>query len=303
MDEPGPESRKAAALRHRGSILAVGAFFIWGILPIYWKTIGHLGVLTVVGHRVVWSLVFLIPLLAYRGTLAKVARGFTSPSVVASHLVSGILLGLNWFLFILATLTDRVLEAAFGYFLNPLLNVAIGWFLLGEKRDRRQWLAVGLAAIGVLLQARAIGGIPWFGLGLAVSFALYGLARKKSPFGSLEGLAMETVLLTPVAIVVLLLAPAGPARSTLDLSLLGSSGVVTALPLLLFASAARRLDLARLGMLQFIAPTLQLLVGHFLYAEPLSPERLLSFVVIWAGVAVFLSEHWSRNKTQPAVPG
>ncbi|MFM7181055.1 MAG: EamA family transporter RarD [Verrucomicrobiales bacterium] len=303
MDEPGLENQDAAARRRRGSLLAVGAFAIWGFLPIYWKAIGHVGVLTIVGHRVVWSLVFLIPLLAIRGTLSKVAQGFTSPSVIGAHLLSGVLLGVNWFLFILATLTDRVLEAAFGYFLNPLLNVAIGWFLLGERRDKRQWLAVGLAAAGVFLQARAIGGMPWFGLGLAVSFALYGLARKKSPFGSLEGLAMETVLLIPVAIGFFAFAPTEPLRGTRDIVLLGFAGVVTAMPLLLFASAARRLDLARLGMLQFLAPTLHFLVGHFVYGEALSPARLLSFVVIWTGVAVFLSEHWSRSKPPPAVPG
>ena len=303
MDEPDTEIREAAARRQRGSVLAVSGFAIWGILPIFWKSIGHLGVLTVVGHRVVWSLVFLIPLVGVRGSLSKVARGFASPPVIRAHFFSGILLGLNWFLFILATLTDRVLEAAFGYFLNPLLNVAIGWFLLGERRDRRQWLAVALATIGVVLQARAIGGVPWFGLGLAVSFSLYALARKKSPFGSMEGLVMETLLLTPVAIAILLLAPAGQMRGAPDLLLLVFSGVVTALPLLCFASAARLLDLARLGMIQFVAPTLQFLVGHFIYGEPLSPERFLSFGVIWIGVAIFLSEHWTRSKSPPAVAG
>lgn len=294
MHDPDISTPQATTLRRRGSILAVSGFAIWGFLPIYWKAIGHLGVLTVVGHRVLWSLSILIPLLALRGTLSKVFGGFGDPRIVVAHILSGLLLGLNWFLFIFATLTGRVLEAAFGYFLNPLLNVAIGWFVLGEKRDQRQWIAVGLAAGGVILQARAIGGIPWFGLGLAVSFALYGLARKKSPYGSLEGLAMETVLLTPVAVTLLVLAPAGPERGTMDLILLGCSGGVTALPLLCFASAARLLDLAKLGMLQFIAPTLHFLVGHFIYGEPLSPERLLSFGVIWAGVAVFLSGHWKR---------
>jgi chloramphenicol-sensitive protein RarD len=303
MDDPGTAVREAAARRHRGSVLAVSGFAFWGMLPIYWKAIGHLGVLTVVGHRVLWSLTILLPLLVWRGNLLEVARGFTNRRLVATHLVSGVLLGLNWFLFIFATLTDRVLEAALGYFLNPLLNVAIGWFILGERRDLRQWVAVSLAAIGVLLQARAIGGVPWFALGLAFSFALYGLARKKSPFGSIEGLAMETVLLAPVAIALLWLAPAGPSRGMVDLVLLASSGLVTALPLMCFASAARLLDLARLGMLQFVAPTLHFLVGHFIYGEPLSPERLLSFVIIWAGVGVFLSEHWRRSKSPPAVPG
>lgn len=299
MGDPLPASREATARRRRGTLCALGAFAVWGILPIYWKSIGHLGVMTVVGHRVLWSLVLLVPLLALRGTLPAVARAFTNPRVLGIQLVSGILLGLNWFLFIFATLNDRVLEAAFGYFLNPLLNVAIGWFVLGERRDRRQWLAVVFATAGVLLQARAIGGIPWVSLGLAVSFALYGLARKKSPLDSLEGLAVETTLMIPPAIALLALAPPGPPRGGLDWVLIVSSGLVTAIPLLLFAAGARRIDLARLGMLQFVAPTLQLLAGHFIYGEPLSPERLLSFAIIWAGVAVFLSEHWAEWKKQP----
>lgn len=278
-----------SASRRLGSWQALGAFVIWGILPVYWKTIGHLGVLPVVGHRVLWSFLLLAPLLAWRGTLGVTLGAFRTPRVLAAHVVSGLLLGLNWYLFILATLTDRVLEAAFGYFLNPLLNVAVGWFLLGEKRDRRQWIAVVLAASGVLVQARADGGFPWIAIGLAVSFAAYALARKKSPLESLEGLAVETVLMTPAAIVLLLLAPTAMAASWTDRGMLVGSGLVTALPLLLFAAGARRLDLARLGMIQFAAPTLQFLVGHFLYGEPLSTRRLISFAFIWAGVAVFLS--------------
>lgn len=284
MPEPDAASR-----RRQGTLQALGAFAIWGILPIYWKTIGHLGVATVVGHRVLWSFLPLVPLLAWRGTLGTALGAFRNPRVLGAHVVSGILLGLNWYLFILATLTDRVLEAAFGYFLNPLLNVAAGWFLLGEKRDRRQWVAVLCAAAGVLVQARAAGGIPWLALGLAVSFAAYALARKKSPLESLEGLAVETVLMAPAAVLLLALAPDAAGRDGFDRFMLVASGVVTALPLLLFAAGARRLDLARLGMIQFTAPTLQFLVGHFVYGEPLSAQRLLSFVFIWAGVAVFLS--------------
>ncbi len=291
-----PERERSQALV--GTLCALGAFAFWGVLPVYWKAVGHLGTMTVVGHRVLWSLVVLIPLLAARGKLGPVVAAFGDRRLLLSHVWSGLLLGANWFLFILATLTDRVLEAALGYFLNPLFNVALGWWLLGEKRTRGQVVAVGLAAIGVIVQAMAVKGFPWIAFGLSVTFALYGLARKRSSLGSLEGLTVETLLMALPAIALVMLAPPGPCWTTTDYVLIVCAGLVTTIPLSLFATGARRMDLAALGMLQYLAPTLQFTVGHFVYHEPLSALRLCSFVLIWCGVAVFLRSGW---KNRPAL--
>jgi chloramphenicol-sensitive protein RarD len=232
----------------------------------------------------------LLPAVAATGSLRSLPGTLASPRQFAWHACSGLLLACNWFLYIHATLTNRIIEGSLGYFLTPLLNVALGWLFLGEKSTGRQVVAIGFAVLGVALQAVAVGGMPWIALGLACSFGLYGLARKQSPLGALDGLAVETLLMSPFALAGLWLAP-GVAFLSLPLAsrwLLAGSGVVTSIPLLWFAFGARRLRLATLGILQFLVPSLQFTLGCWLYHEPFNLLRLASFVLIWIGVALFL---------------
>lgn len=268
---------------------ALGAFGLWGVLPLYWKALGNIGTLTVVAHRILWSLAILMPLLALQSRLGEIRAAFAKPRLLCWHFVSGLLLGTNWFVYIHATLTNRIMEGALGYFLNPLFSVALGWLLLKEPRSHNQILAITLATVGVIIQSTAIAGIPWIALTLAGSFALYALARKKSPLGSVDGLAVETLMMVPVAIAILWNVPSpSAAPALLERVLLAGTGLATTVPLIFFAFAARRMRLATLGMLQFLGPTMQFLIGLFVYHEPISPVRLVSFVFIWLGVGVFI---------------
>ena len=277
----------------RGSGLAnaaaLAAFGLWGTLPLYWKALGNLGTVTVVAHRILWSLAILLPLLAAQSRLGEIRAAFTNPRVLAWHFVSGLLLGINWCLYIFATLTNRIMEGALGYFLNPLFSVALGWWLLKEPRSHAQIIAIVLATTGVVIQSTAVEGFPWIALTLASTFALYALARKKSPLGSVDGLTVETLMMLPVAAAILWLAPepAVPIGGV-ERALLAGAGLATTMPLIFFAYAARRMHLATLGMLQFLSPTMQFLIGLWVYHEPLSSARLVSFVFIWLGVGVFI---------------
>ena len=287
-----PAEKPPAADPPRALANAVFAFAMWGILPIYWKAAAAIGSTVIVAHRVWGTLFLLIPLLLFRGEFAPWIQALKTPKLLRIHGTAAFLLTINWCLFIWANQHGRIVEASVGYFLNPLLNVLIGAVILGESLSRGRKISVALAAIGVLMQVIIVGHLPWIALALASTFAIYGLVRRQSPLGSLAGLAVETLLALPFAIGWLIYSNQNGAAllgsgSWLDVLLVCFAGIITALPLLAFAYAARELRFSTLGLLQFIAPTGQFLIGVLMYHEPLTGKVLFSFLFIWAGVAVF----------------
>lgn len=284
---------------------AVVAFGLWGTLPIYWKLVQRFGSDVVVLQRLVWTVVWVLPLLVVTKNWRAWVEAMKTPALLRAHGLSALLLTVNWSLFIWANQHGHIVEASLGYFLNPLLNVAIGRVLLGETLSRWRMMSIALAAAGVLLQVILVGRLPWIALALALTFAAYGLARRRSPLGSLTGLAMESVLVLPLALAGLVwmslqgrpLADTGGAG---DWFLMFLAGACTAAPLLTFAHAARHLRFSTLGLLQFIAPTGQFLIGALMYKEPVTLGVMVSFACIWAGVAVFCLEAALGRKKEAA---
>lgn len=279
---------------------AVVAFGLWGVLPIYWKQLGHLGSGVALAQRVVWTMATVLPLLMLRGEWSGFLTALRDVRLLKAHAWSAFLLAINWGVFVWAAHHGRILDCSIGYFINPLLNVLIGSRLFGERLSRSQKLSVAAAASGVLTQLVLVGRFPWIGLLLAGSFALYGLARRRSPLGSLPGLAVETVVGIPVAAIYLIWAQQGSmsiwgTASAHDLLLIVGLGIITTIPLLGFAYAARQLPFALLGLLQFLAPTGHFMVGAFMYHEPINQASLVSFGLIWLGVLLFCTDLWRRK--------
>ncbi len=276
-----------------GFLSALAAYGLWGVLPVYFKLLGHIAPADMLAHRIVWSvptgLVFLA--LASRWTdLAEALR----PRRLKWLLLSGLLIGGNWFLYIWAVGEARVMEASLGYYINPLVSILLGYLFLSERLRPAQWFAVGLAGIGVLVMTVAFGRIPWVALVLCMSFALYGLIRKQVPVDGRAGFVVEAALLFPLAALWLGLQLATPGAAPFgsrptDLAALIAAGPVTAVPLILFAVAARRLMLATIGMMQYLAPTLQFLVA-LLYGEPFTLVHALAFSFIWSALIVFTTD-------------
>ena len=286
--------------RKDGVLSAVAAFILWGVLPVFWKAMVFLPPASIIAHRTIWSLVVLLPVLALQRQVGTVIRGISSWRGVGWHLLSGCLLASNWLLYVWATLNDRILEGALGYYLNPFLNMLFGALFFGERQTRLQMLAVLVAAAGVACQFQAVKGVPWVALVLALTFALYAVVRKKAPLEALPGLAAETALLAPVALGWLIWQGSQGAAlfgvSTTTALLVLSTGIATATPLLCFGHAARTISLTTLGILQFIGPTLQFLIGWRLYGEEMNPMRMTSFALIWAAVAIYAGEALVRRR-------
>ena len=293
--------------RKDGVMSAVAAFILWGVLPVFWKSLIFLPPASIIAHRTIWSLVVLLPVLALQKQVRTVLRGISSWRGVGWHLLSGCLLASNWLLYVWATLNDRILEGALGYYLNPFLNMLFGAMFFGERQTRLQMLAVLVAAAGVACQFQAVNGVPWVALVLALTFALYAVVRKKAPLDALPGLAAETALLVPIALGWLLWQGAqGVALfgdNTATALLVLCTGVATATPLLCFGHAARTISLTTLGILQFIGPSLQFLIGWRLYGEEMNPMRMISFALIWAAVAIYAGEALVRSKRKAAPDG
>jgi chloramphenicol-sensitive protein RarD len=273
---------------------AIAAFALWGVLPIYWKALHFLPAPTIIAQRTLWSLVLLLPLLAWRGRIRELRHTLASPRAAGWHLLSGGLLASNWLLYVWATLNGRILEGALGYYLNPFLNMLFGALLFGERQSRRQLAAVSIALAGVACQFPAVNGVPWVAIALALTFSFYAVVRKKAPLGALAGLTAETTLLAPFALLWL----AWQGRQGVQLFgdsgtqalLVVATGLATATPLLFFSHATRSIPLTTLGILQFIGPTLQFLIGWGLYGEAMNPLRLTSFALIWLAVALHAAD-------------
>jgi len=277
------------------------AYTAWGLFPLYFKQLVGVHALEVVAHRTVWSLVFVAVVLTLLRRWAWLGPVLRSPRLLASCALSALLLSVNWLTYVWAVQSGHVVDASLGYFINPLVNVALGFLLLRERLRAGQWAAVVLAAAGVLWLTVSAGQLPWIALILALSFGFYGLMRKTARLGALEGLALETVLLAPVAAAALIVwswqgSSSLVAGSATQVGWLLLAGPMTAVPLLLFAAGARRITMTLLGLLQYIAPTLQFALGVWLYQEPLSTSRLAGFAFIWAALAVYSLEGLWRSR-------
>jgi len=279
---------------NRGIAYASAAYLLWGVFPVYFKALQGVAPLEILGHRIVWSLMVCAVLLLLLRRLQWLADLRRQPRVLLWFAASSVLVAANWFVYIWAVNASRVVDASLGYFINPLVNVLIGAAFLHERLRSAQWVAVGVAAIGVSWLTWQAGAVPWIGLLLALSFGLYGLLRKTAALGAIEGLTLETVLLTPIAAAYLLwLVQTGQSGfvdgDAATRLLLAAAGPVTAVPLLLFAAGARRIPFSTLGLLQYLGPSLQLLIGVWLYHEPFA-ERAPGYVLIWIALAVFSVE-------------
>jgi chloramphenicol-sensitive protein RarD len=283
-----------------GMLYAALAFLAWGLFPLYFKALGSIPAQEILAHRMAWSLLFLAAVLLWRRQWSWLAAVARQPKVLAGFAASALLLSVNWGLYIWSVNHDRVVDASLGYFINPLVNVVLGSLLLKERMRPVQWSAVALAAAGVVWLTYDAGHPPWISLALGLTFGFYSLLRKTASLGALEGLSLETMLLFPFAAGYLLwLAQAGQngfaAAAPLPQALLALSGPVTAIPLLMFAAAARRLPLSLLGLMQYMVPTMQLLLGVWLYHEPFGPGRLIGFALIWGGLALYSLEGGMRS--------
>ncbi len=289
-----------------GVIYAAAAYAIWGLFPLYFKSLHGVPPVEILMHRILWSLVFLGIVLAWRRQWAWLGSLLRRPAVLAGFTASALLLSTNWLIYIWSVNHDRVVEASLGYFINPLVNVLMGFLFLRERLRRGQWAAIALAAAGVGWLTWTAGGVPWIALALAVTFGTYGLLRKTAALGALEGLSLETMLLAPLALCGLLWLnidggrnsfPGAPLSTQL---LLLSAGPITAIPLLMFAAGARRIPLSLLGLLQYIGPSLQLLLGVWLYHEPFGGARLAGFALIWTALALYSAEGlWRAWESRP----
>jgi chloramphenicol-sensitive protein RarD len=282
-----------------GITYALLAFVMWGLFPLYFRQIASVPALEVVLHRSVWSLVFVLALLAGLRRFGWLRQLAAQPRRLGLFAISALLLSCNWLLYVYAVQSGQVVEASLGYFINPLVNVVLGVLVLHERLRPAQWAAVALAALGVLWLSIMFGRVPWIALLLALSFGLYGLMRKTATLGALEGLALETLLLAPLVAPLLawwtLRGDGAMARGDLALDAwLLVGGPLTALPLLLFAAGARRLPLATVGLLQYVSPTIQLALGVWVFGEPFERTRLIGFACIWAGLALYSLDAWRR---------
>ncbi len=285
-----------------GGFLAVAAFVLWGAFPLYFKALAHVAPLEVLANRVIWSafsLFVLVVVLKYWNRLLPI---FRDSRQMLSLLAATLLIATNWGVYIWSVTNDYILEASLGYYINPLFNVFLGYLLLHEKLRKLQWLAVGIAAIGVGIQIVILGKIPWIALILAASFGLYGFIHKKITVNAISGLFIETILLFPIALIFLSVLSAdklGPLVWTFnDWLLLMATGPVTIIPLLLFTAAAKRINYSTLGFFQYIAPSILFLLALFYYKEPFSLSTLLTFILIWLALIIFTidSLHYKKYK-------
>lgn len=284
----------ATANLRRGYALGLSAYVIWGLFPLYFKAIQEVPALEIVVHRVLWSALFGAILLFFWKHPGWWGELRDNPKRLAVLAASGALIAVNWLTYVWAVNNGRMLEASLGYYINPLVNVLLGMLLLGERLRRLQWVAVGLAALGVAQQVWQVGSLPWVSLVLALSFGFYGLIRKQAPVAALPGLVVETWMLLPAALIWLAVTPqAGNGSWALpEILWLVAAGPITLVPLICFNAAARHLPYTTLGFLQYLAPTLVLLQAILLFGEPLEPAKLLAFVCIWAGLAVYSVDAW-----------
>jgi len=293
LDSPAKQRNPRAGL-----LYGLSAYGMWGFIPLYFHALTNVQPLIVLYHRIVWSALFMVAVISVRGEWKSIWPALRSTRNLLLLCAGALLIALNWLLFIYSIATKQLLQASLGYFINPLLSVALGVVFLRERLRGRQWLAV-LIALGAVVNLALHGaGVPWLALSLAGSFALYGLVRKTVDINSLHGLTIESAILFPIAALMLLVWHSNQIPLP-TLGLLSLSGVITAVPLLCFGAALRRLQLSTLGFLQYVGPTLQFLVAVCLFREPLDRLRLGSFALCWLAIAVYVADSLLNRRPTP----
>ncbi len=292
--------------RIKGSIAAATGFFLWGILPVYWKSIDHVPSFEILNHRIIWSFVFMAILLTITGKWHRVKAAITHRSGLI-FLLSSIMIGANWMLYIWAVNHEHIVEASLGYFINPLVNVLFGVLFLKEKLRRLEKIAFIIAIIGVAYMTFRLGRFPWVAIGLALNFGTYGLLRKIARAGSMEGLFIETTILSLFGFTYLATLQSNGTAAFVNDGLFTSiflfgAGAMTAVPLLLFTFGARRIKLSTLGFLQYLAPTFQLLSGTILFKEAFTIHHLISFALIWTALIFYSISNYSHRPKKHRIP-
>ena len=277
------------------------AYVIWGFFPLFFRQLGHVSPMDILSNRAVWACIFVALLLTIKQRWAKVLAVFRQPRQCAMLALAALLVGSNWLMFLWAVAHQQVVASSLGYFLTPLVNVLLGLVVLKERLNRLEWISVGLAVAAIANEVIALGSLPWVSLFLAATFGTYGLVRKQVPVDALSGLWLETLAMLPICgIYALWMAGSGhqvfAAQDASTATLLVGAGILTALPLMAFAAATQRLDLATVGMLMYINPTLQFITAVWIFGEPLQTARLVSFGLIWLGLFVFSWSLWGKYR-------
>lgn len=286
---------------NKGIWNGLAAYALWGFFPIYWKLLYQVPALQVIGHRIGWSFLLLIGVILLTRQWENFRSAALAPKVIAIYAIAGVLLTINWLIYVWGVNSGFIVETSLGYFINPLISVVLGVVFLRERLRTMQWIPIGLATAGVIYLTVTYGRLPWIALSLAFSFGIYGLVKKLAPLGSLYGLTLETALVFPIALLYLVFIQSTGTGAFLqhgpltDILLIGT-GAVTSIPLLMFASAARQIPLTMIGVLQYIAPTLQFLIGVFLYHEPFNQSRLIGFSLVWFALIIFWVENYLANR-------
>jgi chloramphenicol-sensitive protein RarD len=285
----------------RGIWLGIGTYTIWGLFPIYWKWLQHVPALELVAHRIAWSFVYMLVIMTITRRWGKFKSTTASPKLRWTFLLIAGLIGVNWLVYVWAVNHGFIVDASLGYFINPLVSVTLGVVFLKERLRPWQWVPVGMAAIGVIYLTVLYGSLPWIALTLAFSFGFYGLLKKITPLGPVQGMTLETGILFLPALAWLVFTQTRGDGAFLHTGivsdlLMAGAGLVTTVPLLMFAAAAQSIPLTLIGILQYLAPTLQFLIGVLVFGETLSVERLVGFTIIWLALIIFAIEGWQHRR-------
>ncbi|MGE5461929.1 MAG: EamA family transporter RarD [Syntrophothermus sp.] len=287
---------------NKGILKGIGAYVLWGLFPLYWKQLHQVPALQVIGNRIVWSFLLLIGFVFFTSQWNAFRNAAATPRIIGIYSIASVLLTINWLVYVWGVNSGFIVETSLGYFINPLISVLLGVIFLHERLRPTQWIAVAIAAAGVAYLTAVYGHLPWIALTLAFSFGCYGLVKKLAPLGSLHGLTLETGIVFPFATAYLLFASLSGTgaflqEGTKTTLLLIGAGPVTTIPLLMFASAAKAIPLTIVGLLQYIAPTLQFLIGVFIYKEPFDSSLLIGFGIVWVALIIFWVENFIARRT------
>lgn len=286
---------------NKGILNGIAAYALWGFFPIYWKFLHKVPALQVIGHRIGWSFVLLIIIIFATRQWHDFRVAALTRNVIGIYAIASVLLTVNWLVYVWGVNSGFIVETSLGYFINPLLSVLLGVLFLRERLRPAQWIPVAIAAVGVIYLTVVYGRLPWIALTLAFSFGFYGFVKKLAPLGSLYGLTLETGIVFPVAVIYLLIVEFSGTgafihESAATTMLLIGAGAVTTIPLLMFASAAKQIPLSVVGLLQYIAPTIQFLIGIFIYQEPFDRSHLIGFGIVWVALIIFWVENFLAHR-------
>ena len=295
-------------MKNKGVLFALAAYILWGFFPLYFKAIQQVSALQILAHRIAWGFVFTLAVVLMLRQWKEFRASIFNRRTFLIYAGASVVLGINWFTYVWAVITNHVVESSLGYFINPIVSVLLGVIFLRERLRTFQWVAIAMVTAGVVYLTITFGQLPWISLVLAVTFGFYGLLKKIAPLGALHGITLETAVLTIPSLAYLFIVNAngtgtfGHSTPLLDF-LLVLSGPVTAIPLLLFATGARRIPLTTIGLLQYIAPTLQFLLGVLVFHEPFDQSRLIGFMIIWLALVLFSVENLlARRRTPSTAP-